>query len=95
MKVLFCPFSKYKEIRITCTFDNRSLKDEFLFYVLNTARKVSNVAIFFWSVFSRIRTKYGVLLCKSPFSSRIQKYFGQKKNCKLGHFSSSSKTNFK
>ena len=32
----------------------------------------------FWSVFSCIRTEYGDLLCKSPYSVRIQENTDQK-----------------
>ena len=36
---------------------------------------------FFWSVISCIRTKYGGLLCKSPYSVQIQENRDQKKLC--------------
>ena len=41
---------------------------------------------FFWSVFSCIRTKYGDLLSKSPYSVRIQENTGQKKTAYLDTF---------
>ena len=49
----------------------------------NTAKKVS--VLFFWSVFYRIRTEYGYLLCKSPYSVQVLKDTDQKKS-KYGHF---------
>ena len=33
---------------------------------------------FFWSVFSQIRTEYGYLLCKSPYSARMRENTDQK-----------------
>ena len=39
---------------------------------------------FFWSIFFRIRTEYGDLLCKPPYSVRMQKNKDQK-NSECGH----------
>ena len=44
-----------------------------------TAWKVSKYGVFFWSVFSRIRSEYGDLLRKSPYSVRMWKNMDQKK----------------
>ena len=41
--------------------------------------KSVQIQSFFWSVFYRIRTEYGHLPCKSPYSVRIQKNTDQKK----------------
>ena len=43
--------------------------------------KSVHIRRFFWSVFSCIRTQYRDLLCKSPYSVRIQENAGQKKSC--------------
>ena len=40
---------------------------------------------FFWSVFFRIRTKYGDLLCKSPYSAQMKQNMNHKKS-KNGNF---------
>ena len=37
---------------------------------VNTAWKVSEFAVFSWSLLSHIRTEYGELLCKSSYSVR-------------------------
>ena len=42
----------------------------------------------FWSIFSRIRTEYGEILCISPYSVRMQENTDQK-NSEYGHFSRS------
>ena len=39
----------------------------------------------FWSVFIRITTGYGDLLCKSPYSIQIRENMDQK-NSEYGHF---------
>ena len=39
----------------------------------------------FWSAFSRIRTKYGEILCISPYSLRMREIGGQK-NSEYGYF---------
>ena len=41
--------------------------------------KSVQIRSFFWSVFSCIRTEYGDLRCKSPYSVQIQKNTDQKK----------------
>ena len=41
--------------------------------------KSVQIQSFFWSAFSCIRTEYGDLLCKSPYSVRIQENTDQKK----------------
>ena len=46
---------------------------------------------YFWSVFSRIQTKYGGLLGKSPYSVRMRENTGQK-NFVVGQFSHSENT---
>ena len=38
--------------------------------------KSVQIRSYFWSVFSCIRTEYGDLRCKSPYSSRIQEIYG-------------------
>ena len=40
--------------------------------IMITAWKVSKNGIFFWSVFSRIRTEYGEIPSISPYSVRMQ-----------------------
>ena len=40
---------------------------------------------FFWSVFSRIRTECGDLLCKFPYSVLMRENTDQK-NSEYGHF---------
>ena len=44
---------------------------------------------FFWSVFSRIRTEYGEIRSKSPYSVRMRENTDQK-NPEYGHFSRSA-----
>ena len=48
--------------------------------VTTTKHCVTGVEIrsYFWSVFSSIRTEYGDLFCKSPYSVRIQENMDQK-----------------
>ena len=41
--------------------------------------KIVQLRIFFWSVFSRIRTEYGDLFCKSSYSVRKRENTDQKK----------------
>ena len=43
--------------------------------------KSAQIPIFFWSAFSYIRTEYGDLWSKSPYSVRIQENKDQKKLC--------------
>ena len=50
--------------------------------------KSVQIRSFFWSVFSCIRTKYGDLLRKSPYSVRNRK-IRTRKNSVFGHFSRS------
>ena len=45
----------------------------------HTVWKVSKYGVFFWSVFSRIRTEYGELWKKSPYSVQIRENTDQKK----------------
>ena len=45
-------------------------------------------SVFFWSVFSRIRTKYGEIQSISPYSVRLRENTDQK-NSEYGHFSCS------
>ena len=47
-------------------------------------------SVFFWSVFSRTRTKYKELMHISPYSIRMRKNTDQK-NSEYGHFSRSGK----
>ena len=54
-------------------------------YTRYTLRKNCLYSEFFWPAFSRIRTEYGDLLCKSPYSVRMQETVG-KKNSKYKHF---------
>ena len=51
--------------------------------------KSVQIQSFAWSVFSCVRTKYGDLRSKSPYSVRIQENTYQKKH--FGHFSRSTK----
>ena len=44
-----------------------------------TLREKRPNAEFFWSVFSRIRTEYRDLICKSPYSVRMRENKNQKK----------------
>ena len=44
---------------------------------------------YFWSVFSRIRTEYGELLCISPYSAQMPGNTDQQ-NSEYGHFSRSA-----
>ena len=48
--------------------------------------KSVQIQTFFWSVFSRIRTEYGDLIRKLPYSVRM---YSVKKNSAFGHFSRS------
>ena len=41
--------------------------------------KTVQIRSFFWSVFSRIRTEYGDILCISPYSVRVRENTDQKK----------------
>ena len=40
--------------------------------------KTVQIRSFFWSVFSRIRTEYGDILCISPYSVRVRENTDQK-----------------
>ena len=51
--------------------------------------KSAQIRSFFWFVFSCIRTEYGDLQSKSPYTVRIQENADQKK-CVFGHFSRSN-----
>ena len=51
--------------------------------------KSVQIRSFLWSVFSRIQTKYGDLLCKSRYFVRMRENTDQK-NSEFGHFSSSA-----
>ena len=42
-------------------------------------KKLDQMMSFFWSIFSRIRTEYIVLLSKSPYSLRIRENTDQEK----------------
>ena len=53
--------------------------------LLKSLRKKCPYLEFFWSASYRIRTKYGNLLCKSPYSVRKLENLDQK-NSKYGHF---------
>ena len=55
----------------------------------STLRKKCSNSEFFWSVFSRIRTKYGEILCIYPCSARVRENTYQKKS-ENGHFSRSA-----
>ena len=48
--------------------------------------KSVQIQTFFWSVFSRIRTEYGDLIRKLPYSVRM---YSVRKNSAFGHFSRS------
>ena len=48
-------------------------------FSLSHCVKSVQIPSFFWSVFSRIRTEYGDLRCKSPYSVRIRANTYQKK----------------
>ena len=58
------------ELRFLSSFLLRSS----IFFLQSVRRKFTNYQIqsFFWSVFSCIFTKYGDLLCKTPYLVRIQ-----------------------
>ena len=58
--------------------------------LFHTAWKVSKCGVFFWSVYSRIRTEYKDLFRKSPYSVRIWENMDQE-NSVFGHFSHSAK----
>ena len=45
----------------------------------NSQHKCVQIQNFFWSVFSCIRTKYGEILCISPYSVRMRENTDQKK----------------
>ena len=53
--------------------------------VYHPLRKKCPYSEFFWSAFSRIRTEYGDLLHKSPYSIQMPKSMDQK-NSEYGHF---------
>ena len=54
----------------------------------NDVHCVKSVSEFFWSVFSRIRTEYGEILCISPYSTGILENTDHK-NSEYWHFSRS------
>ena len=56
----------------------------------HTLREKYRYSEFFWSVFSRIRTEYGDLRNKPPYSVRIQENADQK-NSRYGQFLRSDK----
>ena len=45
--------------------------------VRKTLRKKCPYSELFWSVFSRIRTEYGEILCSSPYSVRMRENMDQ------------------
>ena len=55
------------------------MKDLAILFFPNHCVKSAQIQSFFWPVFSCIRTEYGDLNCKSPYSIRIQKNTDQKK----------------
>ena len=59
-----------------------------IYYILLKIHCIKSVQIrsFFWSVFSHIRTEYGDLLCKSPYSVLMRENTDQKKNPYLDTF---------
>ena len=57
-------------------------------YQYISLRKKLLYSEFFWSVSSRIWTKYGEILCVSPYSVRMRKNTDQN-NSEYGHFSRS------
>ena len=58
--------------------NKRNKKSNENLYIMNYAKSVQ-IRSFFWSVFSCIRTKYGDLRSKSPYSIQIQENADQKK----------------
>ena len=49
-------------------------------------REKCSYLVFFWSVFSRISTKYREILCISPYSLQMRENTDQE-NTEYGHFS--------
>ena len=79
----------HKEVsQLNCNF--KDINETNLLRIFSVMRYVKSVQIrsFFWSLFSRIRTEYGNLLRKSPYSVRIRK-IQTRKNSVFGHFSHS------
>ena len=65
------------------TFTKEKLNKTFIFYaaiVCISLRENCPYSEFFWSAFSRIRTEYGNLLCKSPYSVLMWENADQKKS---------------
>ena len=58
-------------------------------YVCKSLREKVQIRTFFWYVFSCIRTEYGDLWSKCPYSVRIQENM-DKINSVFGHFSRSN-----
>ena len=68
-----CSFSKFWQKR------SKMLKEIMIvIMVCYSLRKRCPYLEFFWSVFSRIGTEYGDLLCKSPYSVQRRENTGQK-----------------
>ena len=55
--------------------------------ILHCVKRVQ-IRSFFWSVFSRVQTEYGEILCISPYSVRMRENTDQKKLF-IGHISRS------
>ena len=72
-----------RESRLFLILHNQALKGVLQKRLFQRAALVKSVHIgsFFWSVFSCIRSEYGHLHRKSPYSVRMQENTGQKKLC--------------
>ena len=84
---LSCPcgsfgcFSRLKNVSRGVFYYISCVKVIYIWCPTRTSHCVKSVQIqrFFWSVFSYIRTEYGSLRSKSPYSVQIQKNTDQKK----------------
>ena len=85
-----------KSLKINDSFSNVLIHFLKTFSRTNNLHCVKSVLIrsFFWSVFFCIRTEYGDLLRKSPYSVRIQENTEQKKTPYLDTFHAVSAATF-
>ena len=73
--------SRWPLLKITLTQENFFVRPPVNLFldIMITAWKVSKYGVFFWSVFCRIWTEYGVILHISPYLVRMRENRDQKK----------------
>ena len=82
---------KHLHARVKTIPNSKLFRKQFLKYLKTSLREKCPNTEFFWSVFPCIRTKYGDLQSKSPYSVRIlTRKIRTRKNSVFGHFSRSA-----